>query len=145
MIYNTIMNSKQPLHNNNKRPKWNQELQQPFIENIDTSALETEMQSITNMTHIANITQNQMYSLSDLLSQTLINSADTTFQEPQRRIKSTNNAFKNHKCFGTDCPKTRKVYNKAKTKYNKYPTQHNKTVLQNASKAYKKVALDRNQ
>ena len=76
MIYNTNMNPKQPLPNNNKRPKWNQELQQPFIENIDTSALETEMQSITNMTHIANITQNQMVSLSDLLSQTFINSAD---------------------------------------------------------------------
>ena len=37
MIYNTILNSKQPLPNNNKRPKWNQELQQPFIENIDTT------------------------------------------------------------------------------------------------------------
>ena len=86
MIYNTNMNPEQPLPNNNKRPKWNQELQKPFIENIDTSALETEMQSITNMTHIVNITQNQMDSLSDLLSQTFINSADTTFQEPQHRI-----------------------------------------------------------
>ena len=91
------------------------------------------------MTHIANITQNQMDSLSDLLSQTLINSADTTFQEPQRRIKSTNNACTNHKCFGTDCQNNRKVYNKARKKYNKYPTQHNKTVLQNASKVYKKT------
>ena len=103
MIYNTNMNPEQPLPNNNKRPKWNQELQQPFIENIDTSALETEMQSITNMTHIANITQNQMDLLSDLLSQTFINSTDTTFQEPQHQIKSTNNACKNHKWFGTDC------------------------------------------
>ena len=80
------MNSKQPLTNNNKRPKWNQELQQPFIENIDTSALETEMLSITNMTHIANITQNQMDSLSDLLSQTVINSADTTFQNLNTKL-----------------------------------------------------------
>ena len=97
------------------------------------------MQSITTMTHIANITQNQMDSLSDLLSQTLVNSADTTFQEPQRRIKSTNNACKNHKWFGTDCHNNRKVYNKARKKYNKYPTQHNKTVLHNASKVYKKT------
>jgi len=37
------MNPKQPLPKNNKRPKWNKKLQQPFIENIDTSALETEM------------------------------------------------------------------------------------------------------
>ena len=80
-----------------------------------------------------------MDSLLDLLSQTFINSADTTFQEPQHRIKSTNSACKNHKWFGTDCQKTRKVYNKARKKYNKYPTQHNKTVLQNASKAYKKT------
>ena len=125
MIYNTNMNPKQPLPNNNKRPKWNQELQQPLIENIDTSSLETEMQSITNMTHIANITQNQMDSLSDIISQTFINSADIP------RTSTTNNACKNHKWFGTDCQTTRKVYNKARKIYNKYPTQHNKTVLQN--------------
>ena len=41
MIYNTNMNPQQPLPNNSI-PKWNQELQQPFIQNIDTSALETE-------------------------------------------------------------------------------------------------------
>ena len=41
MIYTTNMNPKQPLPNNN-RPKWNQELQQPFIQNTDTTALETE-------------------------------------------------------------------------------------------------------
>ena len=132
------MNSK-PKVIRNKRPKWNQNKSNNFINNIDRSKLDNINTNIETLkANINNVNKETINSISSDISALFSESSDKTYPIEQLAINPKNDR-KHKPWFGINCQNARKKYHIARRIHNLNRSHTNKANLKQQSTAYKRT------
>ena len=123
----------------NKRPKWNQNKSNNFINNIDRSKLDNINTNIETLkANINNVNKETINSISSDISALFSESSDKTYPIEQLAINPKNDR-KHKPWFGINCQNARKKYHIARRIHNLNRSHTNKANLKQQSTAYKRT------
>ncbi|MEW8544510.1 MAG: hypothetical protein AB2693_13350, partial [Candidatus Thiodiazotropha sp.] len=124
----------------NKRPKWDENKLNDFIQNIDTNKLSRVNISLENAhRNVDDVDTDCIDNICTQISNMFTESAEITFGGSKKQYKDQRTNKPNKRWFGFQCKNSRKKYHIAKRMHSLNPSQTTKDNLKRCSNDYKRT------